>query len=232
MKELNNNPLSHVNDNNSNDYSIKIKDSIFDSALTLFAEYGFNGTTSKMIAELSGYDVKEISKYFGTKKGLYDSILKEITNFNLDFYKSQNVEIKQLIESNSLTKQKSREMILNMFRSVVKLYVSNAESSKWSQFMIRIINSQDEGFDYFYNSKMSVLYDSLGMLFQAYTGLDSNSLEIKVRIQLILSPLTCFILNKQLYLKHFGVEYFDDRTINIIQEIILRDINLILDGYD
>jgi AcrR family transcriptional regulator len=58
-----------------------MKARIFSSAQKLFAEYGFDGTTTRMIAKDVGIDISTLYYHWGEKKELYLAVLE---NFNND----------------------------------------------------------------------------------------------------------------------------------------------------
>lgn len=54
----------------------KTRDKILEAAIKLFAEKGFNGTTTKEIAEKAGVNEALIFRYFSTKRDLYSAIIE------------------------------------------------------------------------------------------------------------------------------------------------------------
>ncbi len=55
----------------------KTRDKILEAAIRLFAEMGFNGTTTKEIAGKAGVNEALIFRYFSTKKELYSAIIEK-----------------------------------------------------------------------------------------------------------------------------------------------------------
>ena len=51
------------------------KKKILKVARSLFAEYGFSGASTRLIAEKAGCNVAMVGYYFGNKEGLLDQIL-------------------------------------------------------------------------------------------------------------------------------------------------------------
>ena len=54
---------------------ISTRHKILETAIRLFSERGFNGTTTKEIAEEAGVNEALIFRYFSTKRDLYGSII-------------------------------------------------------------------------------------------------------------------------------------------------------------
>ncbi|RAU36166.1 TetR family transcriptional regulator [Enterobacter sp. ECC-175] len=68
-------PDSEHLDNNE---SISLKDKIFQSAITLFAEYGLNGARMEQIAEKAGTTKRMVVYHFKNKENLYLLVLEHV----------------------------------------------------------------------------------------------------------------------------------------------------------
>lgn len=79
---------------------------ILETAGLLFAEQGYDRTTSKAICERAGVNMASINYHFGGKDGLYLAVLKEIHQrmFSLD-------KLKALVEQESSPEQKLRTVV-------------------------------------------------------------------------------------------------------------------------
>jgi AcrR family transcriptional regulator len=55
---------------------VKTREKILETAVKLFSEKGFNGTTTKEIAESAGVNEALIFRYFSTKSDLYSAIIE------------------------------------------------------------------------------------------------------------------------------------------------------------
>jgi len=80
----------------SNPDSMKAR--IFSSAQKLFAEYGYDGTTTRMIAKDVGIDISTLYYHWGEKKELYQAVLE---NFNNEIG-SMLQEIETIVHGKSL----------------------------------------------------------------------------------------------------------------------------------
>src|SRR5574341_115144 len=60
----------------SEQIKISTRDKILESAIRLFAEKGFSGTTTREIAEKAGVNEALIFRYFSTKSDLYSAIIE------------------------------------------------------------------------------------------------------------------------------------------------------------
>jgi AcrR family transcriptional regulator len=70
-----------------------MKARILDVARRIFGEYGFHGTTTRMIAQEVGIDISTLHYHWGGKKDLYESVVIDI---NKDL-RQKLIEVEQVI---------------------------------------------------------------------------------------------------------------------------------------
>lgn len=54
------------------------KEKLLQTATELFAKYGINGVSTRVLAKESGVNLSSINYYFGSKQKLYDAVLESI----------------------------------------------------------------------------------------------------------------------------------------------------------
>lgn len=70
------NELKHNEQGKQDNSDSAARTKIIESAAVLFAENGFEGTSTRDIAQKSGMNISMISYYFGGKEGLYKEVIK------------------------------------------------------------------------------------------------------------------------------------------------------------
>lgn len=56
------------------------KDKLIETGIKLFSKYGYDGTTTRMIAKDSGFNISLVSFYFGNKQNFYRAVLEHVAN--------------------------------------------------------------------------------------------------------------------------------------------------------
>ncbi|MFP5519483.1 MAG: TetR family transcriptional regulator [Bdellovibrionia bacterium] len=100
---------------------VDAKTKIMDVALSLFAEKGFDGTTTRDIAAAASLNISLISYYFGGKEGLYKAILE-------NFAGHVKADMNKLIESfdkEDLSLEKIRDVIGAVVDRILDLRLTN-----------------------------------------------------------------------------------------------------------
>lgn len=63
-----------------------VRRDMLDSAVRLFAERGFEGTTLRAVTDRAGVDVALVKHYFGNKQGLFEEAVLEVTDDISDLF--------------------------------------------------------------------------------------------------------------------------------------------------
>lgn len=94
------------------------KRKLLDAGLDTFSRYGFEGATTRQIAEISGVNESLINRYFNGKAGLFDAII-------IDFYISVQRKVKDYPHGNNL-----REEIKNYLEASIADFSVNIKIQK------------------------------------------------------------------------------------------------------
>jgi len=78
-----------------------MKAKILKVARRVFGEYGFHGTTTRLIAQETGIDISTLHYHWGDKANLYEAVILDIT----DDLKSELAEVEKLIHGLPLAKR-------------------------------------------------------------------------------------------------------------------------------
>lgn len=84
---------------------------ITEAATNLFSEYGYEGTTVRMIAAKAGVSAGQVTVYFGSKEALYHFIISEIIESGDAVFNPICQEIDRIRSENTMTMEKAWEYI-------------------------------------------------------------------------------------------------------------------------
>ena len=107
--------MKNIKENNS-------KEKILNSAIKLFATNGFDGTSIRDICKDAGVNVCMISYYFGGKKELYQGILDDLIDKQINFAQTF-LDLNRSPDEYSLEEKK--ELLLMILDKVVDFFYSN-----------------------------------------------------------------------------------------------------------
>lgn len=108
----------------------KTEQKIMDAALEIFAKNGFKSSTTKAIAEKSGFTEMTLFRKFKTKRNLYEKVLKQNVDLMLDDF-GENVFIEQKFEDTRDFLSHFIKKSLNVIRNNFEVfYISLNEENK------------------------------------------------------------------------------------------------------
>lgn len=183
---------------------INTEQSILDAALTLFAKNGFDRTSTKQIAELSGYSEGLIFKYFRDKSQLYLTIFSKWMNGTLEAFR-------QLPSSNTLKQE---------LQILVRAYIDNYEEH------LDLLVFHFDQVHYFENSEEfeSIQENFLQQRFEILsTRIKPYNLQQQIDVELLINTIRGYVSINLLFHKwtkeeyDFRVEQFVELLLNGLQ---------------
>lgn len=90
------------------------KDKIIESSIKLFANHGYEATTTRMIANDAEVSLSAIAFYFKTKENLYKDTLSNVADRISDYYSELNEKIEKLYENYYINPNEAWEIICEM----------------------------------------------------------------------------------------------------------------------
>lgn len=118
---------------------------LFDAALDLFARYGYEGTTVRMIAKKAGTSAGQVAFYFGSKENLYLEIRKHIANQTRAAFDPMGEEVRQLELSGKL----DRVTALDYLHLIINVQIDFAlDPDNYNDLMIIFTQRMDAPADH------------------------------------------------------------------------------------
>lgn len=134
---------------------------LLDAALELFARDGFEGTSTRALADKAGANLPAIQYYFGSKEGLYRAVVDEIIAEIETAVAPQIVQIRARLADSKTPRGELTDSLCNVLATVVALMldenVPNRESRQ--KFFARMEGESDAAFDAFQASVARNVFD-------------------------------------------------------------------------
>jgi AcrR family transcriptional regulator len=113
---------------------------ILDTALGLFAAGGFDGTSTRDIAEQAGVNLPAIQYYFGSKEGLYRAAIAHIGEQALQAIAPIAARVWQALDASTPTRPQLITLLCEMVDTLVTLFLDDSlpERESRSLFVSRV----------------------------------------------------------------------------------------------
>jgi len=194
---------------------------IINSAIMLFANKGFESTSTREICKHAGVNLSLIPYYFGNKDGLYISIIESIVNYGLTYLQEE------ITKTNTIETMSIDEKIV-LYRALLRKYVEFLYSENVpNSFVILMIKEQTVSHSKFgeiYTQKINLLYKALRKILASILEKNENDKIIILEVSSIIGQVLSFKFMDRPTLAAFKQDFYskDDnkKIINIILSYI------------
>jgi AcrR family transcriptional regulator len=188
------------------------KDKLLQVALEEFAEYGYDGVSTRSLTTKAGLNNYAISYHFGSKKDLYLACIESLVElYEIDFEPIAN-EIHFTLENN-LDTTVWASLLRKYLLHHIKLFIDNKTKSRYL-FFLRLKLSKLEVDEMYIKNNFRI--DSLKIILQKMNNLDeSRMLELNQKCLNIFSLLHSIITSKHMVLNTFN---YKDYTSEFMEE--------------
>jgi len=200
------------------------------AALELFGEYGYKGTSSRMIAGKADANIASIPYYFGGKEGLYHAVVQYIADRIALHSKNVSADILALIEKDQPGKQNALEACNILMSGLARTFVESDEPKAWAQVIIREQANPTAAFDIFYDSYIKETERMAARCIGLYTGLDPECDEVKIRFHTLIGQILSFVVSRESILRNLGVKTLKDKHISLIHRVLMTHMRACLDA--
>ncbi len=202
------------------------RNKIIKSAIILFANKGFDSTSTREICKQAGVNLSLIPYYFGNKDGLYISIIESIVDYGL-------TSLKEEIEYANNLKILSFEQKLDLFKDLLLKYTDFLYSENVpSSFVILMIKEQavsNSKFSKIYSQKINVLYDALRKILASILNKKYTDKYIVFQVSSIIGQILGYKIIQQQTLDALNQDLYTKDDHKVIKNIVFSYVNDFID---
>lgn len=197
------------------------RQSLIEAGLELFGEYGFKGTSTRMIANLSGANISAIPYYFGSKEGLYKAVAEHILERIGSYTGRESRAIQQELQAGDLDKAKALVLLKRIMESFATMFVDSDEPKNWALIIMREQVKPTEIFDLFYKGMMQNMHGLISLLIAVHVGLDPKGEEATIRAHAFMGQILIFLSSRETLLRQLGVKKLSHKHVELIHKVLL-----------
>jgi len=177
---------------------------IINSAIVLFANKGFESTSTREICKHAGVNLSLIPYYFENKDGLYTSIIESILNYGITYL---NDEIKRVDNINILNKDEKIGLYVALLKNYADfIYSENVPNA----FVILMIKEQvsNSKFSQLYSQKISILYKALIKILASIMDKKESDKMIIFEVASIVGQILSFTVMNRAALSYLNQDFY------------------------
>jgi len=189
-----------------------------------FGRLGFEGVSTRALAQAAGVNLQAIPYYFGDKKGLYLAAAEHIT----ELVKAHIGELAdrlrlRLDEADhggpAIAKAEARALLTEIVRTIAALFVS-PQSDIWPQFVVREQAEPTAAFAILYRGFMGPMLETAGRLLALLLDEPVGSERVRLRLLSLLGSILVFRVARGTVLTQLGWSELGPRQADAILDIV------------
>ncbi len=161
------------------------REKLLTSSIDVFGRYGFDGATTRMLAETAGVNLQAIPYYFGGKEGLYIAAAEHLSSIIIGHVGELRTTILERLArldsaGEPMTSEEARDLLTRVVQRMIALFVSR-QSESWARFIIREQMEPTEAFERVYANVMGPMIGMAGRLVATILGEPPASEHVRLR---------------------------------------------------
>jgi AcrR family transcriptional regulator len=191
---------------------------ILDAALEVFASEGYEGASTRLLAERAGVNLPAIQYYFGSKEGLYRAVIDSIIKHTEAHMAPLAARVKAALARSNTPREELLELLCQMLEAFVAL-VSNGEDIEAKRlFFARAEVEDTPGLEQLHESGMRQVFQPLVELIARLLGRSTEDRETVLRALTLFGQVTIFCDKPVRRILHLG-ELTED-YVRAIQSLV------------
>jgi AcrR family transcriptional regulator len=202
---------------------------LIDAAIEIFAVNGFDGASTRMLAERAKANLGAIPYYFGSKAGLYRASAQHIADGLSEKMLGTVLEVELALKNRSLEDHELFELFDRlMIRKFAAIVLGSAEADSWSYFIVREQMRPREGFEILYRSVMARIQKLCVTLVARLTKEEDDDPRTAIKAMAIIGEIMIFRTARAATMKRLGWSRFSDERLSQVQSVLSENAQRLL----
>ena len=188
------------------------------AALDLFAAHGYEGASTRQIAEGAGVNLPAIQYYFGNKEGLYRAIIEDIVADTERHMAEVLPRVRAALDDPAAAPPELTELLCQTLEAFVTVVTSGPQVDSRRLIFARAEVEETPGLDRMHENGMQQIFNPCLALFARIHGKPEGDPEMTMRTMALIGQVVIFCNNhKRPILKAVGL---DGENVQLVKQIV------------
>lgn len=205
------------------------KKRLIQAGIEIFAANGFNGTTTRMLAEKANANLSAIPYHFQSKEGLYLAVFEHISDrisTNLD---TTLCKVNDLAPPPNHDPEKARSLLQEFLTAEIEFVCGSPEAELFAQIILREQMSPSSAFDIIYPKNIKPILDALSRIIAMITG-ETIQRTTLFQAFIIMGQIIMFRAARETICRHLGLDGYSRAETEEIKKLVSQWTHAALDG--
>ncbi len=201
---------------------------LIDAALRIFGDYGFDGASTRMLADAAGANLAAIPYYFGGKEGLY----RAAAQFVVETSRMELSPVIERIDHALAQRGVSRKMALELLHELLDrfstLVIGSRAADTWASFVMREQLHPGAAFEIIYEGMMRRITSAATKLVATIQKRAPDDPRAIIATQAILGQVLIFRVGRAAALRTLGWKTFSANHLSLIRSVVGENVDRIM----
>jgi TetR/AcrR family transcriptional regulator, regulator of cefoperazone and chloramphenicol sensitivity len=201
---------------------------IIDAALDVFSRHGFEGASTRMLAQSAGVNLAAIAYYFGGKEGLYQAVAEYVVATIGTRQGPVAAKAKAALDDPDLTREGALAQLLDILDSMAAMLVGAGPADRWAAFIMREQMQPTAAFKIIYRGFQVRMHGICSALVACVVGGKPDDPEIRIVATTIIGQILVFRAARATTQHLLDWPEFTPERIALIQAVVRRNVTRML----
>lgn len=206
------------------------RERLIEAALKLFGERGFDGASTRMLADAAGANLAAIPYHFGSKEGLYRAAAEFIVERTGKQIFPVIKKIELAVAARKLSRAEAIALLHELLERFSAIVIGSEFADTFASFVMREQLQPGAAFEILYDGMMRKLMEACARLLAIASGRRADDIRTVIRTQTLLGEILVFRTSRASVLRQLGWREFSQEQLQLIQSIVADNIDRILAG--
>ena len=165
---------------------------ILEAALEIFAAEGYEGTSTRLLAERAGVNLPAIQYYFGSKEGLYRAVIEHIVQHKEAHMAPLTGKVRAALADPNTPSETLLGLLCEMLERFVSLISGGEQNEARRLFYARAEIEQTAGLDLLHKNGMRLIFEPCLILVARLLGTSTEDSQTLLRTLALMGQVTIF----------------------------------------
>jgi AcrR family transcriptional regulator len=194
------------------------------SALEVFGAYGFDGASTRTLAERAGANLAAIPYYFGGKEGLYRAAADFIVEVSKREIQPVIDRIERAVAGGKLSRRTASALLQELLERFSVLVIGSREADTWASFIMREQLHPGAAFEILYDGLMRNVIQSAANLLAIILRMRADDTRLIIKTQTVFGQILIFRAGRAAVLRQLGWKEIPADGLKLIQSVVHENV--------
>lgn len=196
---------------------------LIEAGLEIFGRYGFEGASTRMLAETANANLAAIPYYFDSKEGLYRAVAEHVAAQIGDWQAPVVERIGRALKAGP-SKDQALSLLNELLDSLAEMIVASEDADRWASFIMREQMDPTPAFDILYGGVMKRLLDACAALIGRLLDRPQDDPDTLIRTFTIVGQILIFRTARAAAMRRLGWTSFSEGRLKRIRAVVRHQV--------